>query len=301
MDWSRFREAVRQGCVDPWAASVRWKDSPSPPPAPNYAAAAATQGAANVQTALTQALLNRPNESTPLGDRIWTQTGTTTVPSTGSGTKEFQLPTFSSSINMTPEGQNLYDQQMGLSTGLMGLGQSSLDQTRASLGQPQDFGSVQDIADQSYGMQTARLDPQWQQNEGMQKNALANQGLVAGGEAYDNAMRTFNQGKNDAYNQLLLNGRQQANAELLQERQQPINEMIALMNGQQLASPQYANTPQTQVSGTDIAGLISQQYQGKLATQNAMMGGLFGLGGSALGAAGSYFKPTPKPYTGGLY
>jgi hypothetical protein len=44
-------------------------------------------------------------------------------------------------------------------------------------------------------------------------------------------------------------------------------------------------TPQSSVAGVDYAGLVNQNYQAKVAQQNAMMGGLFGLAGSIGGAA----------------
>ena len=42
-----------------------------------------------------------------------------------------------------------------------------------------------------------RLQPQMQQQQKAQAAALANQGIVPGTVAYDNAMRTFNQQQND--------------------------------------------------------------------------------------------------------
>src|SRR5690606_24601367 len=45
--------------------------------------------------------------------------------------------------------------------------------------------------------------------------------------------------------------------------------------------------PQTGVAGVDYTGLVNQQYQSQLSQANAGMGGLFGLGGALLGAAGN--------------
>ncbi|GLQ53753.1 tail fiber domain-containing protein [Devosia nitrariae] len=69
-------------------------------------------------------------------------------------------------------------------------------------------------------------------------------------------------------------------------RNQPINELSALMSGAQVSMPQFQSTPQTGVAGVDYTGLVNQKYQADLANSQAMMGGLFGLGGSLLGAAG---------------
>jgi hypothetical protein len=72
MDKSRFLEAIRNGSVDPFFSSLYHKDSPSAPPAPDYAGAAQAQGAANVETARIQGRMNNPNVYTPYGSQTVT-------------------------------------------------------------------------------------------------------------------------------------------------------------------------------------------------------------------------------------
>jgi hypothetical protein len=81
---SRLRNAIVSGFADPWAASVLWKDSPSPPPPPDYGAAARAQGEANVEAARIQGRLSNPNIITPYGSQTvtWGTPGGGTVPST---------------------------------------------------------------------------------------------------------------------------------------------------------------------------------------------------------------------------
>ena len=50
------------------------KSSPSPPPAPNYAAAAQAQGAANEDAARIQPHRNNPNVVGPGGSQQWQTT-----------------------------------------------------------------------------------------------------------------------------------------------------------------------------------------------------------------------------------
>ena len=102
-------------------------------------------------------------------------------------------------------------------------------------------------------------------------------------------MDDFNRGRSDAYNQLLLTGRGQSVQEALAERNQPINEITALLNGSQVSQPNFINTPQSPVAGVDYIGLKNQQYQAQMqayqqqvASKNAMMGGLFGMIGSGV-------------------
>lgn len=83
--------------------------------------------------------------------------------------------------------------------------------------------------------------------------------------------------------------RAQALSELYAARNQPINEIAALLGGAQVQQPSFVNTPQTNIATTDYAGLVGQNfnqqqqnYQQKMAQQNAILGGLFGLGGAAI-------------------
>ena len=83
--------------------------------------------------------------------------------------------------------------------------------------------------------------------------------------------------------------RQNAITEALLQRQTPLNEISALMSGSQVNSPQFVNNPTTSVASTDVTGPVYANYQGamnnynqRLQQNNAMMGGLFGLGGAAL-------------------
>lgn len=79
--------------------------------------------------------------------------------------------------------------------------------------------------------------------------------------------------------------RGQGFSEAFAERNQPINEITALLSGAQVSNPAQmgAATPQTGVAGVDYAGLVNNNYNQRLNANNAMMGGLFGLGSAAIG------------------
>jgi hypothetical protein len=75
-------------------------------------------------------------------------------------------------------------------------------------------------------------------------------------------------------------------------RDQPINEVTALMSGSQVSQPNFVNTPQTQVGGVDYSGIVNNNFNRSVdytmstnaqntAAANAQMGGLFGLAGTA--------------------
>lgn len=136
----------------------------------------------------------------------------------------------------------------------------------------------------------ARLDPRFARESESLDSQLINKGIRPGTEAYRNARTQFDQAKNDAYNQLYLTGRGQGAQEALTERNQPINEISALLSQSQVSQPNFTNTPQPGVAPTDVIGAqqqsLNQQnvgYQGQLAQNNAMMTGLFNLGSAAAG------------------
>lgn len=140
----------------------------------------------------------------------------------------------------------------------------------------------------------ARLDPQFAREGQALDTDLINKGIRPGSQAWNDAHTQFSQQKNDAYNQLYLTGRQQGSQEALTERNQPINEISALLSGSQVSQPGFTNTPSPGVAPTDVIGAqqqaLNQQNVGFNAQQqqnNALMSGLFGLGSAAFGAGGT--------------
>jgi hypothetical protein len=253
----------------------------SPPPAPDPVATAKAQAAANKETAITQYGLNATNQITPEGTLSYKQIGTWP-----DGT-----PRFESTQTLSPEQQklfNLYQQTQG------NIGQIGVDQSARIgelLGKPVTMGNEATEA-RLAELGRARLDPQFAQRRDALENRLTNQGVLPGSEAYKNAVGLLTEQENDAYNQLYLTGRGQANQELLAERNQPINEITALLSGSQVSQPNWINTPQSQVAPTDYMGAVQNQYAGQLnsynqqqANKQANMGGLYGLAGTAAMAA----------------
>jgi len=83
--------------------------------------------------------------------------------------------------------------------------------------------------------------------------------------------------------------REAALQELLTLRNQPLNEISALMSGSQVSRPQQLHSPQVNIPTTDYAGLVqnnfaNQQaiYQQQVAQRNNVLGGIFGLGSAAI-------------------
>ena len=256
------------------------------PQQPDYIGAANAQSRGSIGTALANNLMSHPDSYTPLGSQTWNQTGSTKLNIPGLG--EIDIPQFSNTVNLSPEQQRLYEGQTGIAEDLTG-------QAATSLGAPRDLNSVQDISDKAYSAMTSRLDPQWAQNQQQQETQLRNQGLVPGGEAYDNAMRVFGQSKNDAYQQANL-GAIQTMPQTYQldaaQRSQPLNELNALRTGSPVNMPQFqpiqypgqAQGPNT-LGATQMQGQWEQQMYNQIMGQNnAKAQGLASLGSAWLSA-----------------
>jgi hypothetical protein len=253
-------------------------DAPSYP-SPTQTAAAQT--GANQSTAITQQLLNMVNQQGPYGSLSYSPTGTYSYrdPTTG---KTVTLPQFTGTTTLTPAQQGLLNQQQqfGKITNQIGITQAGkigqLLNTPVDLNNSATEGRIDQLAQ-------ARLDPVWGQRENALQQQLQNRGVAPGSEAWNRANQQFQNSRNDAYNQMLLQGRQEAVNEALTQRNQPINEITALMAGGQVQQPNFVNTPSTNVQGTDVSGLINNQYNAQNQQYQGMLGGLFGLGSSALG------------------
>lgn len=257
------------------------KDSPSPPPAPDYTGAAVATAAGNQDAARIASKANRVSQYTPYGNLVY------------SNNVDGDQDKWRSDISLSPTGQQLLDYSNQSALGLGEQQNQALGRVDETLSQPFDQSSVGDVADQSYAQQTARLDPQWQEREGQEYTRLANQGLAPGGEAYDANMRNFSQARNDAYGQARLSSinTMPQTYQLAQAlRSQPLNELNALRTGSQVTNPTFQTAPQQQtVPGANYLGATQAQsgyqqglYNQQVGQDNAMTSGLFSLAGSAL-------------------
>lgn len=250
----------------------------SAPEPPDPMKTARAQAGMNRDTATDQQLLNMTNQVGPDGTLTYSQTGTNSyVDSQG---KTITLPQFTATTTLSPEQQAIKAQQDKASLNLGTLAAEQSGKLQQYLNEPFTFDN-QDAANWAYDLGAQRLDPRFAQQEDQLRTTLANKGIREGSAAWNAEMARLGESKNDAYNNLMLTGRQQAFTEALQNRNQPINEITALMSGGQVSMPQFASTPQTGVGGVDYTGLVNQKYQADLANSQSSMnalGGLFGLG-----------------------
>lgn len=288
----------------------------SPPPAPDYTAAAKQTAAGNAQQAQIAQYGSMTNQVTPYG------TVTYTPKQVGSTAGGDPLMQWTQTVNMTPQQQAMFDQNQAINQQLGNVAQQGIGYVQTALNKPlsldqmqalQSPGQIQQQAsDAAYANATKYLDPQFQRQQQSLESQLANQGITRGSEAWNNAMQQQDMAKQQAYegarNQAYLQGlqgagqtyqqgmgtRQQQISEAQLLQQNPLNMLNAVRTGQQM---QVANMPQVgtsspaplqQVAGPDLLGATQGMYNAQLGASNAanagqagMMQGVAGLASAA--------------------
>lgn len=271
----------------------------------NAGGVAQTQNLANQGTALFNAGLNRANTTTPWG----TQSYSTTIdPRTG-------MPVANQNVSLDPTLQAAQTQAQSNALGAVQhpLGQTPIGGLTSNVNQSMGDPAIQNAISSQFNAQMGLLQPTFGIQSEQLNAQLANQGLQPGSEAYNNAKNLLSQQQNNAYTQVANNatqqgmgyqnqmfGQQLSNANLNNQAQQqqlgmnvtqanqPLNQYLALNSGSQVNAP---NMSQSNAVPTDVLGAAQLGAQGNLnsynaqtGNQNALMSGLYGLGGAGLNA-----------------
>jgi hypothetical protein len=264
----------------------------TPPPVPDYAGAAQQQGAANIDAARATAKLGNPNIYGPLGSQTISYEGD--IPTIRQSLTPDAQATLGAQQGVERSLAELGQQGVAQAKTILGTPfnpnlpgiDTSIAESVSPVNQAAyNAGSAQrSVAGPTFqqGIDTSgiaampvnagmtgqqaimsRLQPQLTQNENATRQRLANQGLVTGGEAYENEMRTMGQNRNDLE---------------LQAAAQGIN-LDAMMNqqgfGQAQARGQFGNEAQQSQFNAALqnAGMgntaLQQDYQNQLAAQSA--------------------------------
>ncbi|PBB96462.1 tail fiber domain-containing protein [Mesorhizobium sp. WSM3862] len=261
--------------------------APDPPAPPDPKETSAASTATNVGTAIANANLGNVNQVTPDGNLTYSQTGTYkwNDPYTG---KSYDIPTYTATQTLSQAGQAIKDQtdQAQLNLGKLANSQSAF--LNDFLSKPVDLSNdATEARLMDLGMK--RLQPALDARRASNEADLINRGIRPGSDAYAQAQNLENQGENDAYNQLLLQGRGQAVQEALAQNSAPINNLTALLSGSQVSQPNFVNANMPTIPTTDVAGLINTNYNQKLQnwqqqaqSSSDLFGGLFGLGANLI-------------------
>jgi hypothetical protein len=265
--------------------------SPSAPPAPDYAGAAQATATGNLEAAKAAAAANRVNQITPYGSLTYNESG---KDSSGN-------PMWTATQSLSPAQQQLLDQQNKTSLGLSSLADQGLGYVKNALGNQLTMAnlpkSMVNAGQTGQDALMARFQPQIDQSHAALENQLANQGIMRGSEAYNNAMRTQNESENDLRSQAALNGinvgqnAQNQQFQLLSQLQnQPLNMLNAVRTGSQVSNPSFVNAPQQATTqGADMLGAANGQnqynmglYNSKVAQNNSLLGAGANLAGMAM-------------------
>jgi hypothetical protein len=176
-------------------------------------------------------------------------------------------------------------------------------------GQEDLLGERKRIEESLFERAQERLDPRFQREEDRLRTQLINQGITQGSEAYGTELEQLGERQSDLINQALQSaiatggaeqsrlfglgqaGRQQAIQEETFLRNLPLNEISALLSGQQIQGPGAAPISQVGLNPADIMGATyqsqqigAQQAAQQAAARNAPINNLLSLGGQ-LGSA----------------
>lgn len=255
--------------------------SASAPPAPDYAAAAKETAAGNLQAAQVATAANRVNQVTPYGNLNYTQSGTDTQGN----------PLWTATMNLSPEQQQLYNQQTQTSLGLgnlqnQGLGYvqqmmnspfstSGLPSLQGSM-TPADLQKLQGSANLST-IGNAEAQQRFNQNPNLQ-TGLENQGMAGWDKATNLMMerlrpqmeRESSALEAQLANQGIMQGSEAYNRAKMQlgQKQNDMANQAALAGqqvqqnlfGQSLQAGQFGNAAQQQMYANQF-GNVAQQNQ----------------------------------------
>lgn len=268
----------------------------SGPSAPDPAATAAAQSAANKEAVTESAKVNQINQNSPYGSVSY------------SG--EIGSPNRTQTTTLSGSGQRQLDQQNQVAEGLGNkaldiYGQLPTDKFSYDGFQqvPTDYNALrQQASEKVYGDLTHNLNRDFDRSDETLRSKLAAQGLSQDSEAFKREMEAASDSKNtalsnaslqayqsglgeanNAYNQASANRTRQAQ-EALTVRQNPMNELSSILQGTPaFQSQQTPNVAQYNVPAPDVAGLVNSNYQNQLAQSNQRANKL----GSTIGNLGS--------------
>ena len=221
----------------------------------------------------------------------------------------YDIPTFTRETKLSPEQQALYDKQSQAALKLGDFANSQIERLSGALNTPFNLEGLPEVGDFANDRQRyeealfARLNPQLQQGRSALETQLLNQGATRGSASWDRAMDEWGRQENDARLQAVMAGgaeqsrlyematdaRSRAITERMAERNQPLNEVSALMSGSQVSMPQFQPYRASQVANTPVgdyvyqsANIDRQNWQTQMQAAAQTNAGIFGLGSTML-------------------
>src|SRR5688572_17811551 len=108
------------------------KKTPQAPPPPDPTKVAGAQTSANVNSAIASGVLGNVNQQGPTGSTSFNQTDTYKM--TGPDGQTYDVPRYTQTTTLSPEQQQLYDQQTQLGSSMNTLAQNQIGRLGDVLG-----------------------------------------------------------------------------------------------------------------------------------------------------------------------
>jgi len=221
--------------------------SPQQAAVPDYTGAAQATASGNLDAARAATAANRVNQVTPYGSLNYAVTGQ----------DPYGNPTWTATTSLSPEQQQLYNYDIASSLGLGQLQNKGLNYVGQMIDQPFSTGSLPKLSsqlnaptlqtgldnqgmagwDKATGLIMQRLAPQLERQQKSLDTQLANQGIMRGSEAYEQAQQDLAMKQNDLMNQAALSG-------------QSVQQNLF---GQSLQAGQFGNTAQQQMLANQLS------------------------------------------------
>ena len=297
----------------------------SPKPPDPYKTAAA-QEKSELAASQSSAIINNPNEYSPYGQVNYDIAGWEQVQGTDGKMK--LVPRYNRRVTLTPAEQKIADLDTATRTNLG----TTASQVSATL--PGYFAKGMDTSswapwarghefNESTDRPAIEAALMARQEEAMGRRAsaedaqLAARGMTPGSGQYGAVADARTRAMTDAQQQAYLASGQEARSNYqtaqsywdfinqlrqaqAQEgfalRNQPLNEIAALMSGSQVNLPQFAQFSRQGVNAAPIGQYIQDNYAQKSANANALNQGIFGVIGAGLGAGGYALGGGWKPF-----
>lgn len=241
-----------------------------------------------------------------------------TVPGGASAFTASGNPRYEAVQTLSPDQQRILDLEEQAQISFGNIANNQLGQVNERLSSPLDFSVLGDVPEANADVRNQyrdalidRQQPFIDRDRAALETRLANQGITIGSDAYNAEMDRFQRGLNDfRLGAEAAAGSEMANLyglesnaydrranQLLQERQVPLNELIAMMSSTQVQNPNFVPTPQVNIAPAPIDdatfgayNAASNNYAQQVAAQNARTQGLFSLLGAGVQAAPFFFS-----------
>lgn len=258
--------------------------APSAPEPTDPRETSAAQTGTNVGTAIANSYLNNYNQITPDGMMTWEDTGQTTFKDPYTG-KSYDIPLRTVTQTLSPQQQAIKQQSDASELNLATLANNQSAFLNDYMAKPFNYG-VGEYEQWANGLYNELNSDNNARAQQQLESQLAQKGIGQGSDQWSKAMNDLNSSQQNSQNQFLLDAYNTGMNTALTERNQPINEITALLSGSQVSQPNFVNTPSNRIANTDntsIIGNYDKQRSDNWQASQYAMGGLF----DSLGSLGS--------------